>query len=78
VAAKKGIITEARGRKAIYYLGGLTEGAETIGLFVLICVFPDYFAWFAWGFGGLCWVTTTTRIATAVAAFRQPRPGQSA
>jgi phosphatidylglycerophosphate synthase len=74
VAAKKGITTEARGRKAIYYLGGLTEGAETIGLFVLICMFPDYFAWFAWVFGGLCWVTTATRIAAAVVAFREPRP----
>jgi phosphatidylglycerophosphate synthase len=77
VAAKKGITTEARGRKAIYYLGGLTEGVETIGLFVLICVFPDYFAWFAWVFGGLCWVTTTTRIAAAVAAFREPWPDKS-
>jgi phosphatidylglycerophosphate synthase len=70
LAAKRGLSTEVRGRKAIYYLGGLTEGAETIAVFVLICLFPDRFAWFAWTFGGLCWITTATRIATAVGAFR--------
>lgn len=71
VAAKLGLTTEARGKKAIYYLGGLTEGAETIAVFVLICIFPDWFAWIAWVFGGLCWVTTVTRIGTSMAALRQ-------
>lgn len=70
LAAKRGIATEARGKKALYYLGGLTEGAETIAVFVLVCLFPDHFGWFAWVFGGLCWVTTATRVATAVGAFR--------
>ncbi|HJZ57356.1 MAG TPA: CDP-alcohol phosphatidyltransferase family protein [Gemmataceae bacterium] len=72
VAAKRRVTTEARGRKAIYYLGGLTEGAETIAVFVLICIWPEYFAWFAWAFGGLCWVTTTTRVMAAVGTFRDP------
>src|SRR5262245_49802246 len=70
VAARRGITTEARGRKALYYLGGLTEGAETIALFVMIGLFPDLFGWFSWIFGGLCWVPTATRVAAAVAAFR--------
>src|SRR4051812_23154048 len=70
IAARRGLTTEARGRKSIYYLGGLTEGTETIGLFVLICLLPDWFAWLAWGFGALCWVTTAGRIAAAVGAFR--------
>lgn len=74
VAAKRGLTTERRGRKAIYYLGGLTEGTETIGLFVLICVWPDGFAVLAWVFGGLCWLTTATRIAFAVEAFRKSHP----
>jgi phosphatidylglycerophosphate synthase len=63
VAARRGLTTRARGSKAVYYLGGLTEGAETIAAFALVCVFPDHFAWSAWGFGGLCWVTTATRVA---------------
>ena len=70
VAGKRGLTTDRRGRKTIYYLGGLTEGAETIALFVLMCARPDWFALLAWGFGGLCWLTTATRVASAVEAFR--------
>ncbi len=70
IAAKRGLSTEARGRKSIYYLGGLTEGAETIALFLLICWLPEQFALLAWTFGGLCWLTTASRIASAVEAFR--------
>lgn len=69
VAARRGITSEARGRKAIYYLGGLTEGTETIALFVAMCLWPGGFAWLAWGFGGLCWMTTTMRVAAAVTTF---------
>ncbi len=76
VAGKRGLTTEARGRKSIYYLGGLTEGAETIALFVLICARPDWFAPLVWGFGGLCWLTTAMRVASAVETFRD-RGGQS-
>lgn len=72
LAAKRWLTTEARGRKAIYYLGGLTEGAETIGLFVLMCLWPDWFVRLAWGFGGLCWLTTAGRIYSAVETFRRP------
>lgn len=71
VAAKRGITTAVRGEKSIYYLGGLTEGSETIALFVAICLFPDLFAWFAWIFGALCWVTTAVRIFMAVETFRR-------
>jgi phosphatidylglycerophosphate synthase len=75
VAARRGLTTEVRGRKSIYYLGGLTEGAETIALFVLICLRPDWFEVLAWVFGGLCWVTTACRVAAAVEAFRAvPEP----
>jgi len=69
LAAKRGITTEARGKKSIFYLGGLTEGAETIGLFLLVCLFPDAFPIAAWIFGGLCWVTTLTRMREAWNAF---------
>lgn len=75
VAAKRGIATESRGQKSIYYLGGLTEGAETIVAFAAICLWPDSFAWIAWVFGGLCWVTAAGRVAAAVAAFRRAPSG---
>ena len=62
IAAKRGITTEIRGQKAFYYLGGLTEGTETIALFVAICLFPAWFPILAVIFGVCCWVTTATRI----------------
>ena len=68
-AAKRGLASTARGRKSLYYLGGLTEGAETIALFVLVCIAPSWFAPAAWVFGGLCWLTTASRIAAGAMAF---------
>ena len=69
LAAKRGIETSVRGRKSIYYLGGLTEGAETIAVLVMMCLFPDWFNIIACGFGVLCWITTATRIYQAVITF---------
>ena len=69
IAAKRGIESSVRGRKSIYYLGGLTEGAETIAVLVMMCLFPDWFNIIAWVFGGLCWITTATRIHQAVTTF---------
>lgn len=62
MAEKRGLSTDIRGRKSLYYLGGLTEGTETILLFVLACLFPVWFPVLATIFGALCWVTTATRI----------------
>ena len=70
VAAKRGVTTATRGRKSIYYLGGLAEGSETIIAFVLICLLPDAFPWIAGVFGAMCWITTASRIGQAVRAFR--------
>lgn len=68
-AAKRGITTEIRGRKSLYYLGGLTEGFETILTICLMCIFPDWFPIFAVVYAMMCWVTGGTRIAAAVQAF---------
>jgi phosphatidylglycerophosphate synthase len=65
MAARRGLTTELRGRKSLYYLGGLTEGTETILAFVLACLWPAWFPWIAWVFGALCWLTTATRIIVA-------------
>ena len=68
LAEKHHVTTQIRGKKAFYYLGGLTEGTETILLFLAMLVWPDYFSVMAIIFGILCWVTTGTRI---YAAYRQ-------
>jgi len=69
LAAKRGLATEARGRKSLYYLGGLTEGTETLLLFAAVCLFPDAFPVLAYIFGALCWLTTAVRMATARRSF---------
>lgn len=71
IAAKRGLDTPTRGRKSFYYLGGLTEGTETIGFFILICLLPQNFGLFAWVFGSLCWLTTLSRVLLAVQVFRR-------
>ena len=70
MAAKRGIATDLRGQKSLYYLGGLTEGTETILVFVLACLWPAWFPWIALVFGLLCWLTTVTRIAIAAQLLR--------
>jgi phosphatidylglycerophosphate synthase len=57
-------------KKSFFYLGGLTEGAETIAIFVLMLVFPGWFTILAWGFGCLCLITTGWRIHTAFKDFK--------
>ncbi|PSW21310.1 CDP-alcohol phosphatidyltransferase family protein [Photobacterium sanctipauli] len=62
MAGKRNIESPIYKQKSLYYIGGLTEGTETIACFVLFCLFPQHFATIAWVFGTLCWITTTTRI----------------
>ncbi|MSP49350.1 MAG: CDP-alcohol phosphatidyltransferase family protein [Alphaproteobacteria bacterium] len=69
LAAKRGLTTELRGAKTFYYLGGLTEGFETILCFVLMCLFPQAFPTLAWIFGAMCWITTASRVLAAREAF---------
>ena len=64
-AARRGLENRAQGLKSFYYLGGLTEGTETIALFVVLCLFPGSFSWLAWLFGAACWVTTLARLHAA-------------
>lgn len=48
--------------KSIYYLGGLTEGSETIMFFILICLIPSWFPVLSYIFAFLCLLTTIFRI----------------
>ena len=70
-AAKRGVTTEIRGSKSLYYLGGLTEGTETILIFVLFCLLPQHFATMAWTFAAACWITTVSRMLAAARSFRE-------
>lgn len=48
--------------KSFYFLGGLTEGGETLAAFVAMCLWPQYFAHIAWVFTVLCVGTAVTRL----------------
>ena len=61
IAAKRGMRAEDYPSKGIFYLGGLTEGFETIALFVAMCLWPAMFAPLAYVFAAACALTTLTR-----------------
>jgi phosphatidylglycerophosphate synthase len=65
LAAKRGMQTDMRGLKSLYFTAGLLEGTETIAFFGIICIWPNMFAPCAWVFGALCFVTAVSRIALA-------------
>ncbi|NRB20819.1 MAG: CDP-alcohol phosphatidyltransferase family protein [Rhodobacteraceae bacterium] len=69
LAEKRKMTTKAQGVKTLYYVGGLLEGAETIGFFVVLCLWPTAFAPLAWGFGVLCLVTASARVWLAWRVF---------
>ncbi|MCK6262902.1 CDP-alcohol phosphatidyltransferase family protein [Vibrio sp. ZSDE26] len=62
MAGKQGIENPVYKHKSLYYMSGLTEGTETIGCFILFCLFPMHFAIIAYLFAAACWFTTATRI----------------
>ncbi|MFZ1471151.1 MAG: CDP-alcohol phosphatidyltransferase family protein [Paracoccaceae bacterium] len=65
MAAKRGLETRAQGEKSLYYAAGLLEGAETIGFFIALCLWPQLFAPLSWAFGALCLMTAIARILWA-------------
>jgi len=48
--------------KSFYFLGGLTEGTETILFIAAICLMPGFFNLFGVIFGLMCCLTIYTRI----------------
>lgn len=70
IASKRGAQTEAHGRKSFFYSTGLAEGAETIAVFVAMCLAPGWFAAIAYGYAALCVLTVVQRSAMAAATFR--------
>lgn len=69
IAEKRGDKSTAYPSKSFYYLGGLTEGGETIACFVLMCLWPQHFATFAYIYAIMCCMTTATRLAAGWKAF---------
>jgi phosphatidylglycerophosphate synthase len=69
IAEKRGLKSTAYPSKSFYYLGGLTEGSETILCFVLMCLLPGHFGTIAWLYAALCILTIVSRIHYGFRAF---------
>ncbi|ASP36405.1 CDP-alcohol phosphatidyltransferase family protein [Labrenzia sp. VG12] len=71
MAEKNRLSTTAQGSKSLYYIGGLAEGAETIALFLLMALVPDWFPVLAWGFAAICFLSAGARLLIGVKALRK-------
>ena len=54
--------TKIKNKSNDFYIGGITEGFETIICFIMMILFYDYINYIAYIFGTLCWITFTTRV----------------
>lgn len=72
IAAKRGEIAARYPMKGIHYLGGLTEGFETIVVFAAMCLFPAAFPFLAYAFAAACVLTTGFRWYRGWLAFTDP------
>ena len=68
MAEKRGLKTEERGEKSLFFTTGLAEATETIAFFVAFCLFPAWFSVLAGIFAVLCLYTATSRILLAARA----------
>jgi phosphatidylglycerophosphate synthase len=73
MAEKRGEKSADYPSKSFYYLGGLTEGFETVTCFVVMCIWPEHYAVFAYVYAAMCCVTTLTRLIAGWQTFGVPR-----
>jgi phosphatidylglycerophosphate synthase len=65
LAAKRGLSSDERGPKSIYFTAGLAEGTETIIVFGLMMLVPQMFPLLALIFGLMCLATAGARALLA-------------
>ena len=70
MAEKRRITTTSQGIKSLFYVAGIAEGAETIALFVVMCLWPTGFPILAFGFAAVCIVSAAARIIGAAASLK--------
>ncbi len=69
IAAKRRQETARHGAKSIFYSTGLAEGAETIAVFIAMCLWPAHFPAIATGYTALCLLTVLQRSLLARQTF---------
>ena len=59
---KNKILVSTKQKKSFFYIGGITEGFETIICFILMLFFYESVQLIAYTFGILCWITSISRL----------------
>ena len=62
VVEKNKLLISENQKKSFFYIGGITEGFETILCFIMMLLFHEYINYIAYIFGTLCWITFITRV----------------
>ncbi|CAN7273484.1 CDP-alcohol phosphatidyltransferase family protein [Rhizobium sp. LjRoot98] len=71
MAERRGLSTEVRGAKSLYFTTGLAEATETIAVFLAFCLFPQWFSEIAVIFALVCFYTALSRTMLARASFKR-------
>ena len=62
IIEKNKILISTKQKKSFFYIGGITEGFETIICFILMLFFYESVELIAYIFGILCWITSISRL----------------
>ena len=65
MAEKRGLETDAQGRKSFFYVAGLAEGTETIAFFAIVIIWPEAFIPAAFVYAGIVYVSVIGRVASS-------------
>ena len=71
LAEKRGLSSEAQGKKGFYYLAGLAEGTETIAFFALVMLLPGLFIPAALVFAGFVYLSVLGRLIVCINQLRE-------
>lgn len=71
LAEKRGLSSDAQGKKGFYYIAGLAEGSETILFFMLVMLMPIWFIPAALIFAGFVYLSVFGRLIVSINHFRE-------
>lgn len=71
LAEKRGLSSDAQGKKGFYYLAGLAEGTETIAFFALVMLLPGLFIPAALVFAGFVYLSVLGRLIVCINQLRE-------
>ena len=71
MAEKRGLETDAQGRKSFFYAAGLAEGTETIAFFAIVIIWPGAFIPAAFVYAGIVYVSVIGRVASSYSILKE-------